>query len=69
MMQLKKFKKKVNSISYLKNMWGYLDEKNSIKKCVRIASYIFMRKYCLSYIFNSRVKNFGTHIKYKQKIA
>jgi hypothetical protein len=65
---IKKHKREVNSINYLKEMWGYGDVPNPIYKCIRILSYIFMRKHCLSYIFNSRVKNYATHIKYRTRI-
>lgn len=27
-----------------------------------------MRKHCLQYIFHSKVKNYGVHIKYRQKL-
>ena len=68
LIHIKKHKKEVNSINYLKEMWGNNDRQNPIYKCIRILSYIFMRKYCLSYIFNSRVKNYCTHIKYRKRI-
>lgn len=68
LLHIKKHKKEVNSINYLKEMWGYQDQSNPILKCIRILSYVFMRKHCLSYIFNSRVKNYSTHIKYRKRI-
>ena len=68
MINIKRYKKKVNSINYLKSMWGYQDAANPINKCIRIFSYYFLRKHCLAYIFNSRVKNFGVHIKYRKRI-
>jgi hypothetical protein len=66
---IKRHKRQVNSISYLKLIWGHKDESNPITKCVRILSFIFLRKHCLAYIFNSRVKNYGTHIKYRGRIV
>ena len=27
-----------------------------------------MRKHCLQYIFHSKVRNYGIHIKYRQKL-
>jgi hypothetical protein len=68
MIELKKYKKNVNSIYFLKKMWGHEDNQNAIKKIIRILSFLFMRKHCLTYIFNSRVKNFTTHIKYRRRI-
>lgn len=65
---IKKHKKEVNSIHYLKVMWGFENIEDPIFKCIRILSHIFMRKYCLSYIFNSRIKNYNTHIKYRKRM-
>lgn len=66
---VKKHKRAVNSINYLKFIWGHKDEANPILKCVRILSFVFLRKYCLSYVFNSRVKNYMTHVKYRRRIT
>jgi hypothetical protein len=49
-------------------MWGENCSDDIVKKCIRVLSFHFMRKKCLPYIFNSRVKNFHTHIKYRKKI-
>ena len=49
-------------------MWGENEKDEKVKMCIRILSYHFMRKKCLPYIFNSRVKNYHTHIKYRKKI-
>lgn len=65
---VKKYKSKINTIHDLREMWGENDKDNKIKKCMRILSYHFMRKKCLPYIFNSRVKNYNTHIKYRKRI-
>ena len=68
MMVVKEFKSKINTIHDLREMWGEDAKEDKIKKCIRILSYHFMRKKCLPYIFNSRIKNYGTHIKYRKKI-
>lgn len=68
MSQVRKNKSRINSIADLRKLWGEKDPQNSLKKCFRVLSHEFMRKHCLMYIFNSRVKNFGTHIKYRHKI-
>lgn len=68
-MAVKNFKSKINTIHDLREMWGEDDKGDPLKKCIRILSYHFMRKKCLPYIFNSRVKNFHTHLKYKKKIT
>jgi hypothetical protein len=68
MMQVRRAKKKINSIEGLKRMWGYDNLDHKIKKCIRILSYEFMRKNCLQYIFHSKVQNYKTHIKYRQKL-
>ena len=68
MMQVRRMKRKVNSIEGLKKMWGADNLDHKIRKCIRILSYQFMRKNCLQYIFHSKVRNYGTHIKYRQKL-
>lgn len=68
MMEVKNFKNKINTIHDLREMWGENDQESKVKKCVRILSFYFMRKKCIPYIFNSRVKNYHTHIKYRKKI-
>jgi hypothetical protein len=68
LLYIKQHKRQVNSINYLKAIWGYEDEGNPICKCVRILSFTFLRRHCLSYVFNSRVKNHTTHIKYRSRI-
>lgn len=68
MMHVRRTKKKVNSIESLRKMWGSENLDHQMRKCVRILSYDFMRKHCLRYIFHSKVRNFGTHIKYRKKL-
>lgn len=68
LIQIRKMKNKINSIDGLRKMWGSDDLENNMKKCIRILSYQFMRKHCLRYIFHSKVRNFCTHIKYRQKL-
>lgn len=36
-------------------------------ECMRVVSHIFLRKGALGYIFNSKVANVQTHIKYRNK--
>jgi hypothetical protein len=68
MMVMKEFKRKMNTIHDLREMWSEDAKEDKIKKYIRILSYHFMRIKCLPYIFNSRIKNYGTHIKYRKKI-
>lgn len=68
LIQIRKMKNRINSIDGLRKMWGYDQLDNKFKKSIRILSYQFMRKHCLRYIFYSKVRNFGTHIKYRQKL-
>jgi hypothetical protein len=35
---------------------------------MRILSKLFLRKYALQYIFNSRITNYSSHIKYRHKL-
>lgn len=68
LMHVKRFRKKVNSIDGLKKMWGAGNLNHKMRRCIRILSHIFMREHCLPYIFHSKVRNFGTHIKYRTKL-
>jgi hypothetical protein len=62
--ELKKKKKSINKISDLQKLW--LNEKFS--KEFRVLTGIFLRKYCLSWVFNSRIKNIKYPIKYRCRI-
>lgn len=68
MMQVRRIKKKVNSIQGLRRMWGSDNLEHKMKKCIRILSYEFMRKHGLEYIFHSKIRLYKTHIKYRQKL-
>ena len=35
---------------------------------MRIISNLFFRKHCLVYIFNSRISNYASHVKYRQTL-
>lgn len=35
---------------------------------MRKLSNLFLRKYALQYIFNSRITNYASHIKYRHKL-
>ena len=59
------FKKTINTISDLRKLWT----EYKYARCMRIVSKIFFRKYSLSYIFNSRICNFKSHIKYRHRLA
>ena len=58
------FKKTINTIADLRRLW--VDYRYA--KCARILSNLFFRKYSLSYIFNSRICNFRSHIKYRHRL-
>ena len=58
-------KKSINTIADLRRLW--VDYKYA--KCMRIVSGLFLRKYSMSYIFNSRISNFRSHIKYRHRIC
>ncbi len=55
--------KHINSIADLRWLWS----DNKYSEVVRILSYEFMRKHSLPYIFRSRIKNYLTHVKYREK--
>lgn len=58
-------KKTINTIADLRDLWS--DYKYA--KCMRIISMLFLRKYSLAYIFNSRICTYGSHIKYRQRLC
>lgn len=62
--ELRQRKSKINSIIHLKDLWT----NSKYSREFRILSNLFLRKYSFGYIFNSRVSNYGTHIKYKYKL-
>jgi hypothetical protein len=61
---LKEEKKKINTIADLRRLWT----DGRIGKILRIISNLFFRKHSLHYIFNSRISNFSSHIKYRQSL-
>jgi hypothetical protein len=58
-------KKTINTIADLRRLWV----EHKYAKCMRIISNLFLRKYSYSYIFNSRICNFSSHIKYRHRIC
>lgn len=36
---------------------------------MRVITYEFLRKHALSYIFDSRICTYGSHIKYRQRLC
>jgi hypothetical protein len=61
---LKVEKKRINTIADLRRLWT--DER--IGKAMRIISNLFFRRHSLHYIFNSRISNFASHVKYRQSL-
>ena len=62
--ELRERKKSINTIADLRSLW--LDYKYA--KCMRVLSNLFLRKYALQYIFNSRICNYSSHIKYRHRM-
>jgi hypothetical protein len=65
---LKSKKKRINSIADLRAFW-LEDEHKDFPKVVRIISNVFLRYHSLEYIFNSRISNFASHIKYRGRLV
>jgi hypothetical protein len=61
MQKMKEEKQCINTIADLRRLWTDPE----IGKCFRIISNLFFRRYALQYIFNSRISNFSSHIKYR----
>ncbi len=57
---MRQLKQKINTIAELRELWT--GEKGT---CMRIISNLFLRKYALEYIFNSRISSYSSHIKYR----
>ena len=55
---------KVRTISELRSFW--LDHPYS--QIFRVFSEHFLRKYYCRHIFNSRILNYGVHLKYRNKL-
>lgn len=60
---LEESKKEITTIAQLRSLW--VD--NPYEQVLRTLSCHFLRKHSLNYIFNSRINNHGTHIKYRQR--
>lgn len=50
----------------LRNLWD--DESNLYSYPIRIISEYFLRKHCFKWIFNSRIQNFSSPLKYIPRI-
>ena len=61
-----RFRGKIYTIIELKLLW--LEEGNEFDKAFRIISLEYLRKHSLNHVFNSRVINYKTHIKYRKKM-
>lgn len=64
MSELAKKKKYINTIANLRDLWVEF----KYARCMRILSNQFLRKYALQYIFNSRICNYTSHVKYRKRL-
>lgn len=62
--ELRRKKKNINTIADLRSLWT----ESRYSQEIRMLSCLFLRKHSLQYIFNSRVSNFASHIKYRAKL-
>lgn len=62
--KMKAEKKIINTIADLRRLWT----DPAIGRCIRIISNVFFRKHALNYIFNSRISNYSSHVKYRQSL-
>lgn len=67
MKQTMVLKGKINSISELRSLW--IESDNKYAKAFRIISNLYLKRYSLHHIFNSRVQDFSKHLKYRNKMA
>lgn len=64
LLKMKVEKKIINTIADLRRLWT----DPVIGRCMRIISNVFFRKHALNYIFNSRISNYSSHVKYRQSL-
>ena len=64
MQRMRVEKKIINTIADLRRLWT----DPLLGKCMRVISNIFFRRHALNYIFNSRISNFSSHVKYRQSL-
>jgi hypothetical protein len=64
LLRLPNLKKKINTISDLRNLW----EDQPESKSLRMVSNSFLRKHSLHYIYNSRIRTSLCHAKYKRRL-
>jgi hypothetical protein len=57
-------KKIINTIADLRRLWT----DPVVGRCMRVISNIFFRRHALNYIFNSRISNYSSHVKYRQSL-
>lgn len=62
---LKKKKKSINTIADLRGLWSNY----RFAKCMRVITFVFLRKHALKYIFDSRICTYSSHIKYRQRLC
>lgn len=62
--EFKHRKRNINTIEHLRDLWLH----SKYAPQMRILSKLFLRKYALQYIFNSRITNYSSHIKYRHKL-
>lgn len=62
--RMKDEKRVINTIADLRRLWT----DPVIGKPMRVISNVFFRRHALHYIFNSRISNFSSHVKYRQSL-
>ena len=62
---LERSRGRVHSIAELRGLWTREDE---FGVAFRVLSNEYLRRHCLERTFNSRVENYGVHLKYRQRL-
>jgi hypothetical protein len=65
MSEMEDLKNKVGNIADLRELWNSDGEFGVIS---RTLSQLFLRKYCLNHIYNSRITNYSNHVKYRYRM-
>jgi hypothetical protein len=61
--ELPELKAILTTVVGFRRIWSHY----KYSECMRVVSHIFLRRCALGYVFNSKVSNIQTHIKYRNK--
>ena len=57
---------RIHSIKELRSLWS--EDGHPFNKAFRVLSHQYLREHCMAKTFNSRIENYGVHLKYRQRL-